>query len=237
MSREAFFREIRPLFGGKFSQGQVDGIEHILAASSHLPVSYQAYLLATAFHETAGDMSPNRENMIYTSPSRIRAVWPSRFPTDASAQPYVRNERALANKVYNGRLGNRPGSDDGWLYRGGGQAHTTGRDNYAKVKRATGVDVLANPSKILDPKVSAVALVQASLEGWYTGKKLSDYLPGDYVNARRVINGTDKAAEIARHAVAFEKALLLIKDKPIEVKPGGGLAAFISRILSLLKRA
>lgn len=34
-----------------------------------------------------------------------------------------------------------------------------------------------------------------------------DRAGGDYVNARRIINGTDKAAEIAAHAVKFEKAM------------------------------
>lgn len=47
-------------------------------------------------------------------------------------------------------------------------------------------------------------------EGWFTGRKLSDYISGnkkDYVNARRIINGMDKAQKIANEAVIFERAL------------------------------
>ena len=46
--------------------------------------------------------------------------------------------------------------------------------------------------------------------GMFTGKKLSDYVIGektDYVNARRIINGTDKAEEIAKIAGYFRQAL------------------------------
>lgn len=49
-------------------------------------------------------------------------------------------------------------------------------------------------------------------EGWFTGRKLSMYIHDqglvDYVNCRRIINGTDKAAQIAEHALKFEIALL-----------------------------
>lgn len=45
-------------------------------------------------------------------------------------------------------------------------------------------------------------------EGWFTGKRLGLYIveaqPPDYVNARRVVNGTDHAQEIATMAAEFE---------------------------------
>jgi hypothetical protein len=48
-------------------------------------------------------------------------------------------------------------------------------------------------------------------EGWFTGRRLGDYLrPGrvpDYIGARRVINGQDRAALIAQYARQFERAL------------------------------
>ena len=46
--------------------------------------------------------------------------------------------------------------------------------------------------------------------GDFTGKKLSDYIkPGsvDYVNARRIVNGTDCAEQIADYASKYEDAL------------------------------
>ena len=46
--------------------------------------------------------------------------------------------------------------------------------------------------------------------GTFTGKKLADYINGttcDYVNARRIINGTDQASLIAGYAAAIEYLL------------------------------
>ncbi len=77
-------------------------------------------------HHESGGFKRFVENLNYSSASRIRAVWPSRFPTDESAAPYVRNPEALANKVYGGRMGNtEPG--DGWNFRGHGPIQLTGR--------------------------------------------------------------------------------------------------------------
>jgi putative chitinase len=91
------------------------------------------------------------ENLNYTA-SRMMAIWPGRFPTLASAQPYAGNPRALANKVYNGRMANRPGTDDGWSFRGRGGSQTTGRNGYEQVKAQTGLDVVSNPDILIDPK-------------------------------------------------------------------------------------
>lgn len=91
------------------------------------------------------------ENLNYTA-KRMTEVWPKRFPTIASAAPYAGNPRALANKTYNGRMGNAPGSDDGWNFRGRGGSQTTGREGYVRVKRQTGLDVVNHPDMLLDPK-------------------------------------------------------------------------------------
>lgn len=76
------------------------------------------------------------------------------------------------------------------------------------------VDLIKNPDQALDLQISAVILVVGMIEGWFTGKKLRDYLPADpnfehYKNARRIINGTDRDELIAGYAVEFEKALRL----------------------------
>jgi putative chitinase len=91
------------------------------------------------------------ENLNYTA-GRMMQVWPSRFPTMASAEPYAHNPRALANKVYNGRMGNAAGSDDGWAFRGRGAAQTTGREGYQRLAAATGLDVVNRPELVIDPQ-------------------------------------------------------------------------------------
>ena len=67
-----------------------------------------------------------QENLNYKTPERLMAVWPGRFPSVASAMPYVRNPQKLANYVYGGRMGNTL-PDDGWLMRGSGPIQLTGR--------------------------------------------------------------------------------------------------------------
>jgi putative chitinase len=90
------------------------------------------------------------ENLSYSA-QRMTQVWPSRFPTMASAAPYAHNPQALANKVYNGRMGNRSGSSDGWNYRGRGFTQTTGHDGYALLGTHMDLDLLENPDLVNDP--------------------------------------------------------------------------------------
>ncbi|RWR28720.1 hypothetical protein D2T29_15935 [Sinirhodobacter populi] len=204
------FARIRPLFGGRLSQSQVDGINAILTATEGLPAPHQAYLLATAFHETGAAMVPNTENLTYTTAARIQAVWPARFPGSGSAQPYIRNPEGLANLVYGGRMGNtQPG--DGWRFRGRGYVQLTGRANYQKATDRLGVDLIADPDGALRQPVAARIMVLGSCEGWFVpGQTLDRHLSGktpDYRNARRIINGLDRADDIAAYARTFESAL------------------------------
>jgi putative chitinase len=109
-----------------------------------------AHVMAQISHE-CGAGRDVVENMNYTA-KRMTQVWPSRFPTLASAAPFSGNARALANKVYNGRMGNRPGTDDGYNFRGRGGSQTTGREGYERVAKATGIDVVSHPEYLIDPK-------------------------------------------------------------------------------------
>jgi putative chitinase len=108
-----------------------------------------AHVMAQISHE-CGAGHDVVENLNYTA-SRMMQVWPARFPTTASAVPYAHNPRALANKVYNGRMGNAPNSDDGWNFRGRGAAQTTGREGYERLAIATGLDVVNRPELVIDP--------------------------------------------------------------------------------------
>ncbi len=112
-------------------------------------------------------------------------------------------------------VGNTPAADgDGYTYRGRGYVQLTGRANYAKVGAALGLDLLHKPDMALDPIIAAMILVRGCCDGWFTGKKLGDYLPDDYRGARRVVNGTDKQDVIASYAREFEAALRQLPDAP-----------------------
>ena len=68
------------------------------------------------------------------------------------------------------------------------------------------LDLVNNPDLILDIPVAANSHVWCLTHGTYTGKKISDYINDkkcDFVNSRRVINGKDKAEEIAAIAQKF----------------------------------
>lgn len=89
--------------------------------------------IANVAHESGG-FRIKEENMSYTA-KRITQVWPSRFKNTAAAAPYERNPRKLANKVYGGRMGNKPGTDDGYNFRGSGFIQVTGRDTFEKYRK------------------------------------------------------------------------------------------------------
>ena len=92
---------------------------------------------------------------------------------------------------------------------GRGYPQTTWEVNYARADKELGLSgtLMMNPDRMLEPEIAARTMVRGMEEGWFTGKSLSSYPLGDYVNYRRIINGTDKAQMIADYAIKFEKAL------------------------------
>lgn len=103
-----------------------------------------AHLLGQASHESGG-FKLVRENLNYSAETMLR-VWPSRFKTLADAEPFARNPKALADKVYSGRMGNGEGEGHVWIGRGFLQL--TGKDNY----RAFAADMDA-PEIMKDPSL------------------------------------------------------------------------------------
>ncbi len=70
--------------------------------------------------------------------------------------------------------------------------------------------LLNHPDLALNPATAAQILVRGMKEGWFTGRKLSGYFTptlADPTNARRIVNGTDKAALIAGYHAKFLHAL------------------------------
>ena len=191
----AFFDVLRAskVLGPTLEPGEVDGCNAILAAcAGKMPTSWTAYALATAYHETAHTMQPISE---YGGPAYFHRMYDIQGARPAKA-------RELGNLT--------PG--DGAKYHGRGYVQLTGRVNYERVKSELGFDVVADPDLAKRADVAAAVMVRGMIEGWFTGKGLRTYIPAaptakHFENARKIINGTDKAEMIAGYAMTFLKAL------------------------------
>ncbi len=116
-----------------------------------------AAFLAQIAHES-GELRILVENLNYSTPKRLMAVWPKRFPSAAAAAPFVMQPQRLANNVYAMRMGNGDfDSGDGWRYRGRGLLQITGRGNYASVGSRLGLDLVGSPDQLLQPLPAARA--------------------------------------------------------------------------------
>jgi putative chitinase len=191
----AFYDRVRSidLLGPTLSSAEVAGCEALTATCSHWPLSHAAYALATAYHETAGTMQPIKE---LGGADYFRRLY------DVTGKD---PERARAHgNIHAG---------DGARYCGRGYVQLTWQANYLKAQIEIGVGLVDDPDLAMVPDVAAKILEAGMREGWFTGKRLSDYLWTDigtrdqFAAARRVINGTDKADKIAEHALDFQEAL------------------------------
>jgi predicted chitinase len=189
MNFQIFFDDVRnSLFGGKLSQGQVEGMEKIINYST-VSLDQLAYVLATVKWETAHTMQPIKE---YGSTAYLKS------------KPY-------------------------WPYYGRGLVQLTWKDNYAKY----GLD--KTPDKALEWESSLFVLFDGMTKGLFTGKKLDDYINDnkrDYINARRIINGTDRAKEIAQIADAYRTALIAAQD-PVAPPADDDLQARFNQMLAV----
>ena len=182
------FAIIRLKFGS-LSQDAVDNINLIVETCEKHNLSYPqtSYVLASTAWETARTFKPIEE-----------------YGGDKYLSKYDTGRLAKA-------LGNTPQADgDGIKYAGRGYVMITGYSNYKFAGEQLGIDLLHNPNLALDAKYAAEILVKGFVQGWFTSKKISDYINDkkkDLLGARRCINGNDKAKEIADIAVVMEKAL------------------------------
>lgn len=175
-----------------------------------------AYILATAWHETGRY-------------KYMREIW----------------EPTAAQKRYEGRkdLGNVE-AGDGKKFLGRGFVQITGRRNYADWSRRLGLDLLKEPQLAERPDIAVRILVDGMMLGTFTGKKLGDFVnlgKSDHVNARRVVNGIDRAGLIAAYAREFEAALLKSgyaenRRAPSSKAMTGWFTRFITAFASCLNR-
>ena len=192
------FDIIRKAFG-KLSESQVSAFNHIVSAmDADKSISYPqgAYILATIWHETATTMQPIAEY------------------GKGKGRTYGRWYKNSKDQVYTFKDGSGTAvylqSDYPHLYYGRGYVQLTWFNNFKKASEKLKHDFLNNPDDVMQIEHATNILLLGMKEGWFTGRKLSDYInqsKKDYLNARRIINGMDKASLIAGYAETFEKAL------------------------------
>ena len=104
----------------------------------------------------------------------------------------------------------QPDPQTGKVYYGRGLVQLTWKKNYQKMGDLLDVDLVNNPEKALDITIATEVLFVGMTRGIFTGKKLSDYFSPqteDWINARRIVNGTDKANLIAGYGKQYYAAI------------------------------
>lgn len=173
IDRKEFYSQIRAtLVKGGLSQAQVDGFEAILdewERRSLTDLRWLAYIMATAWHETAQRMQPIEEF------GRGRG-------------------KAYAPKYY-----------------GRGLVQITWEYNYARLSDVIDVDLVTHPEKALEMDNAIQILFEGMIHGLFKGegKSLSDYFDRetDWRGARAIVNGKDRAADIAGYAKKIWESL------------------------------
>jgi putative chitinase len=193
----AFFDALRAgVLGPVLDSSEVNGVNAILTALEGLPISHVAYGLATAYLETNHTMQPIKE--------LGGSAYFTRMYDKIGQRPDV------AKRLGNTEVG------DGALFAGRGYVQNTGRKNYtlADEKLSLGGALVRDPDLAMNAEIAAHIMRLGMTEGWFTGRKLSDYLPAagvvpmaQFVPARAIINGHDRAADVAQAAASFQKAL------------------------------
>ena len=178
-----------------FTNPPIDQLNKTFDAFSINTKVEQAAFVAQVAHES-NNFRSKVENLNYSA-AGLAATWPSRFRDSVTRQPngvankIARQPKLIANAVYNGRLGNGIGGDDGWNYRGRGYIQLTGKANYAMfgaelVKR----HVIEDPDLFVNnPDLVATdpyAMLSAGV--YWARNNLSRYV-NDFTTLTRKING------------------------------------------------
>lgn len=192
INRKVTYDNIRKNFG-KLSTKQVEGFEAVFNEAERLGFGFDKrysliYILATIWHEVNKTMQPIEEYGKGKGKKYGQRVW------------------------YNGKKY----IDILHIFYGRGHVQNTWRDIYEKLtieakKQGYDWDFVNHPELLLQMKPSIWATFYAMSSGLYTGRKLSHYFNdkiNDSINARKIINGTDKAVLIAGHYDKFLKSIV-----------------------------
>ncbi|MDM9647971.1 hypothetical protein [Rhizobium sp. S163] len=199
IDRRFFFDTVREaLFKGTLSGPQVEGMTAILnfweERMADADPRWLAYILATAFHETAYTMQPVRETLA---------------TTDARAVEILENAFASGKLSWVKTPYWRP-DEDGKSWLGRGLVQLTHKRNYEAMSVLTGIDLVAEPDRAMEMGPAVSILIEGMVQGSFSNHKLADHLNAtndDWINARRIVNGTDRAEKLAGYGKTFLAAI------------------------------
>jgi len=208
MNRQTFYEAVQAKpSGSSLTETQVAGMNDLLDVwdrSGFTDLMWLAYILGGVFHEVGRRMVPVREGFA---------------STDAGA-------RAAVAKLHKaGRISRNYAAPNaaGVSFYGRGRIQNTFEANYRKLEKRFGHPFTTNPDLLLESKIDAEVTIYGHAEGIWTGKKLGDYFnanKADWKQARRIVNGLDKADLIVGYAKAFHAALLRADDGTVQaVRP------------------
>lgn len=169
--------------------------------------------------EIESDLNPTVESLNYSVDGLLKGFGRHRI-SEADARKYGRtakqkaNQKEIANRLYGGEwgkenLGNTQ-ENDGSSYIGRGIFQVTGRSNYEKLSKDTGIDFVNNPSLILEEANSIVSAL------WFwNSRKLNQYADkNDTISISKAINlGNPKSKGVPKHLQ--ERILAVEKYKKI----------------------
>lgn len=191
MNCSRFYKAVQAeFFNGRLSQQQTDGMAAILErwnGSSFTDLRWLAYIFGTVYHETARTMAPIEE--------------------------YGKGKgRRYGKKI---KQSGQPYTTPDHIYYGRGYVQLTWFENYDKMGRILGIPLLQHPELALVPEHAADIMFEGmtksvSFKGDFTGHYLEQYFNDtmeDWINARRIINGLDRAELIAGYAKRFHEIL------------------------------
>lgn len=186
-------------FAGKDDKALVDSINVVLERFAINTPRRLRYFMAQASFETQR-FTKFEENLWYSTPDRLVAVWPSRFSMTQSlpgqkalayAPDFIKNPQRLANLVYGGRSGNNA-PNDGYQFRGRGGFHLTFHDNYMHYSH----DIYGDDRCVLDPDLVSKPEDAMLSAGWFWDKNGLNALADtdQFTQSTKVINGSSATA-------------------------------------------
>jgi len=169
INRKFFFDYVRAQLFKTLTQSQVDGMEAILAEWDRQHPARDPRWLSYMLATTHHE-------------------------TDKTMQPIEEYGKGK------GRTYGKPDPLTGQTYYGRGFVQLTWKNNYQRMGQRLNINLVGHPELALDLKIATEILFTGMMDGMFTGVGLGNFFRAnkeDWINARQIINGLDKAELIA----------------------------------------